>query len=93
MLTGCLLVLFVALAAAPAKPADVVPDFRDLTIKTHVTMDTRHSLVMTWYFKGVRMRSEMQYPDSSVVPTNIYQCDQGVRIFLNKSSKTYRFGP
>ncbi len=35
------------------------------------------------------MRSEMQHPDSSVVPTNIYQCDQGVRIFLNESSKTY----
>jgi hypothetical protein len=91
---SCLLVLFV-LAAAPAKPSDAVPDFRDLTIKTHTTMDRHHSLVMTWYFKGSRMRTEMQDPDStsSVMHANIYQCDQGTRIFFEESSKTYNSVP
>jgi len=95
MLAGSLLFLFTVLSAGPAKPTDVVPDFRDLTIKTHATMDSRHGLVMTWYFKGPRMRSEMQDPDSTnwVAHANIYQCDQGTRIFLNESSKTYNSSP
>lgn len=91
MLTASLLVLFAVLSAVPAKPTDAAPDFRDLTIKTRLTMDSRHSPVMTWYFKGSRMRSEMRESDStdSVAHTNIYQCDQGTRIVLNESSKTY----
>ncbi|MHB8218393.1 MAG: hypothetical protein ACYDDS_20160 [Candidatus Sulfotelmatobacter sp.] len=91
MLADSLLILLTLLAVVPAKPADVVPDFRDLTIRTQATMDSRHSQVMTWYFKGSRMRSEMQYPDaaSSAAFTNIYQCDRAVRIFFNESSKTY----
>jgi hypothetical protein len=95
MLTGSLLVLFAILAAIPAKPSDAVPDFRDLTIKTRSTMVTGHNPVTTWYFKGPRMRSEMQYPGStnSVALTNIYQCDQGVRIFFDENSKTYHSVP
>jgi hypothetical protein len=91
MLTASLLILLNVLALFPAKPADVVIDFRDLTIKTRATMDSRHSPVTTWYFKGSRMRSEMRESDSTdaVAHTNIYQCDQGKRIVLNESSKTY----
>ncbi len=94
MLTGSLLVLFAVLATAPASPAEV-PDFRDLTIKTHTTMDSHHNLETTWYFKGARMRSEMQDPESAnwVAHANIYQCDQGTRILLNESSKTYSSFP
>jgi len=94
MLADSLLILLILLAVVPAKPADVVPDFRDLTIRTHATMDSRHSQVMTWYFKGSRMRSEMQDADSSSAAfTNIYQCDRAVRIFFNESSKTYNSVP
>lgn len=91
MLTAFLLVLLNLLAVFPAKPADVAVDFRDLTIRTRLTMDSHHSPVMTWYFKGSRMRSEMRESDStdSAAHTDIYQCDQGVRIILNENSKTY----
>jgi hypothetical protein len=92
MLTGYLLVLVAVLALAPGKP---VSDFRDLTVKTRSTMVTDHKLTTTWYFKGARMRSEMQDPDSTnwVAHANIFQCDQGTRIFLNESSKTYSSFP
>jgi hypothetical protein len=95
MLTGSLLIFFAIVASAPAKPADTVPDFRDLTIKTRVTMDRRNSPLMTWYFKGARMRTEMQNPDATnpVANINIYQCDRAVRIFFNDSSKTYHSVP
>ena len=95
MFSGSLLVLFAILAAVPAEPADAVPDFRDLTIKTRVTMDSRNSPLMTWYFKGSRMRSEMRDSDSTnpVANINIYQCDRGVRIFFNESSQTYHSVP
>lgn len=95
MLTSSLLMLFAILAAVPARPTDAVPDFRDLTIRTRLTMDSRHSPVMTWYFKGPRMRSEMRDSDSatSVASTNIYQCDRGTRIFISESSKTYHSVP
>lgn len=94
MLTGFLLVLLNVLAAVPAERT-VVPDFRDLTIKTRVTMDSRNSPVMTSYFKGSRMRTEMRNPDSTnpVANINIYQCDRGVRLFFNDSSKTYSSVP
>lgn len=95
MLADSLLILLTLLAVVPAKPADVVPDFSDLTIRTHATMDSRHSQVMTWYFKGSRMRSEMQYADSTspAALTNIYQCDRAVRIFFNERSRTYNSVP
>ncbi len=95
MLTSSLLVLFAILAAIPGRPIDTVPDFRDLTMKTRVTMDSLHSPVMTWYFKGPRMRSEMRDSDSanSVAFTTIYQCDRGTRIFFNENSKTYNTVP
>lgn len=95
MLTGSLLLLFAVLAAAPAKPAEVIVDFRDLTIKTRVTMDSRNSPLMTWYFKGSRMRTEMRDPDATnpMANINIYQCDRAERIFFNESSKTYHSVP
>jgi hypothetical protein len=95
MLTAFLLLLFPFLAAPPAQPADVIVDFRDLTIKTRVTMDSRNSPLMTWYFKGSRMRTEMRDPDatSPVANINIYQCDRAVRIFFNDSPKTYHSVP
>jgi hypothetical protein len=95
MLTASLLILFAVLAAVPAKPVDVVPDFRDLTIRTHATMGSRHTLETTWYFKGPRMRSEIKDLESSDQPAhvNIYQCDQGTRVLLNENSKTYNSFP
>jgi hypothetical protein len=95
MLTASLLLLFALFAAAPAKPNDVIVDFRDLTIKTRVTMDSRNSPLMIWYFKGSRMRSELRDPDATnpVANINIYQCDRAVRIFFNESSKTYHSVP
>ncbi len=94
MLTSSLL-LFAILAAVPARSTDAVPDLRDLTIKTRATTDSLHSPVTSWYFKGSRMRSELRDPDfaNSVVLTNIYQCDRGVRIFFDESSKTYHSVP
>jgi hypothetical protein len=95
MLTASLLLLSAILTAAPAKPADAVPDFRDLTIKTRSTMVTDHKVITTWYFKGQRMRSDMQDPDftNPVALTNLYQCDRAVRIFFNESTKTYSSVP
>jgi hypothetical protein len=95
MLTASLLVLFAIITAAPAKLANAVPDFRDLTIRTRSTMPTDHRLVTTWYFKGSRMRSEMHDPDAAnpVANINIYQCDRAVRIFFDERSKTYHSVP
>jgi hypothetical protein len=60
-----------------------------------VTMDSRNRPLMTWYFKGSRMRSEMQDTDAAnpVANINIYRCDRAERIFFNESSKTYHSVP
>jgi hypothetical protein len=91
MLTGSVLFLIGVLAAPPGGRGVVVPDFRDLTIKTRSIMDSRHRPVTTFYFKGSRMRSEMQDGESkdSGAHVNIFQCDQGTRYVLNENSKTY----
>lgn len=95
MLTDFLLVLLAVLATIPARPTDATPDFPDLTIKTRSTMAGDHKVITTWYFKGPRMRSDLRDPDSTspVALTNIYQCDQGVRILFDQSSKTYHWVP
>jgi Domain of unknown function (DUF4412) len=91
MLTGFVLFLIGVLAAPPGGRGVIVPDFRDLTIRIRSTMDSRHKPVTTYYFKGSRMRSEMQYPESEnpTANVNIFQCDQGTRYLLGESLNTY----
>jgi hypothetical protein len=91
MLTGFVLFLIGVLVAPPDGRGVVVPDFRDLTIKIRSTMDSRHKPITTFYFKGSRMRSEMQDPEfkNPEAHARIFQCDQGTTYLLNETSKTY----
>lgn len=87
--------LLLAVIATPATSDLVVPNFPDLMVKTRTTMADHHTLVTTWFFKGPRQRIETQDPTRAnwMGHPSIYQCDQGVRYFLNESSKTYNTMP
>ena len=84
--------LVAVVTAQPAKSTWVVPNFRDLTIKTRQTHGFMQPKVTTWFFKGPRERIE-HVPEASrvVVPfmTIIFQCDQRTLIRLYEHSKTY----
>jgi len=80
--------LLAMLANASSQSSLVVPNFRDLTIKTRMTVGENLTTVMTWYFRGTRQRLEIK-PVGDRGGPQIIQCDQGVRLVLNESAKTY----
>ena len=92
MLRAPLIVVLAALASSP-RSTFVVPNFRDLTIKTRTTRGLMTPVVTTWYFKGARQRTEhdsqirnIPEPFTSV----IFQCDQRTEVMLHSRDKTYR---
>ncbi len=93
MLRAPLIVLLAALTSSPSRSSFIVPNFRDLTIKTRQTHGLMMSTVTTWYFKGARQRTEhssqiarLPEPFTSL----IFQCDQRTEIMLHLRDKTYR---
>jgi hypothetical protein len=88
-------ILATPIAPTPAATSDlIVPNFRDLTVKTLTTMGGQFKVEITWYFKGARQRTENHDPAGNPVGLPyITQCDQGVGFWLNKSSKTYNSRP
>lgn len=76
----------------------IVPNFRDLTIKTR-WMPVPHGTpqAITWYFKGARVRREEQVqpreqPAEDTTVT-IYQCDLKKMYFFNDKDRTYVMSP
>jgi hypothetical protein len=82
--------LLLVVLANPFPASDlVVPNFRDLTVKTRSTMEGNHTVVTTWFFKGARQRGESSFSDQHAGYPYILQCDQGVQYTLNVANKTY----
>lgn len=76
--------------AADAAPNIVIPNFRDLTIKTRNAVGKKMVFDMTWSFKGSRQRLEQQLDSDPHFHTiTLTECDQKALYFLNEGSKTY----
>jgi hypothetical protein len=101
-------VVFVLAAASMHAGADgdspkfVVPDVRDLTIKTRETIDLPQSTVQTntLYFKGAWQRRELhlQFPSalpaqSMVRQATITRCDERRTLELNHEARLYGWSP
>ena len=91
MLRAPLVLLLAALASSPRSTL-VVPNFRDLTIKTRETHRLMAPTVTTWYFKGARQRTEhhseaMRWPEP--LTAVVFQCDQRTEIILRQREKKY----
>ncbi len=88
-------ILATPVTATPAASSElIVPNFRDLTIKTRTTMGGQLTVETTAYFKGARQRRENRDPAGNQMGLPfITQCDQGVGLWLNDSSKTYHSRP
>lgn len=95
MVPSTLCLLSLLLTGLPQLPKLVVPNFPDLTIKTRRTDGSRTSNVDTLYLKGARQRSEyvMQNAENSIDGVTITQCDEKLRLDLNKKEKTYASFP
>jgi len=92
MLRASVIVWLAAFAASP-RSTFVVPNFRDLTIKTRTTRGLMMPTVTTWYFKGARQRTEhhseaMRSPEPFTAL--VFQCDQRTEVMLHTRDKTYR---
>ena len=89
-----LILLFAAsTTAVPPVSKFVVPNFKDLTIKTRTTFGVSPSSVATSYFKGARQRSEHHPEHLRIVPpysATIMQCDLKTEYLVNENAKTYR---
>jgi hypothetical protein len=79
-------------------PKFVVPDVRDLTIKTRETIDLPQSTVQTntLYFKGAWQRRELELQFPSALPaqrtvrhTTITRCDERRTLELNHEARLY----
>jgi hypothetical protein len=83
------------LTAAPPLPNLMVPNFPDLTIKTRRTDGTSAFHEETLYLKGARQRSEyvIRNAGSTIDRVTITQCDEKLRLNLNKQQKTYASFP
>lgn len=83
------LISVLLLVGVPSSPRSIVPSFPDLTIKTR-HIDGRNTHTETLYLKGARQRIEAASDGPLASPsTNILQCDQRLRILLNKQAKVY----
>jgi hypothetical protein len=89
-----LILLFAAsTTAVPPVSKFVVPNFKDLTIKTRTTFGMSGPSVAISYFKGARQRSEHRPEGLRIVPpysATIMQCDLKTEYLLNDHAKTYR---
>jgi hypothetical protein len=89
-----LILLFAASTiAVPPISKFVVPNFKDLTIKTRTTFGMSGPSVAISYFKGARQRSEHRPERLRIVPpysATIMQCDLKTEYLLNDNAKTYR---
>lgn len=93
MLRAPIVLLLAALSSSTGRSSFVVPNFRDLTIKTRQTHGLMMPTVTTWYLKGARQRTEhrseaMRFPEP--LTAMIFQCDQRTEILLRTRDKTYR---
>lgn len=88
-------ILATPVTATPAATSElIVPNFGDLTIKTRSATGGQLKIETTWYFKGARQRTENHDPEGRPIGLPyITQCDQGVGLWLNDSSKTYYSRP
>lgn len=81
------------LLASAALTSVVVPNYKDLTIRTHREVGELSSSVDTLYLKGARERSEtrVEKPSSAsnTIHVGISQCDQKQSIALNPAAKVY----
>lgn len=86
----------VAFAAPSNTPTIIVPNFRDLTIKTReVHGHSRQGTTTTWYFKGARVREEFQdEPTPNWPPPKTYvrltQCDTKTHYFIDEKELEYQ---
>jgi hypothetical protein len=83
-------------------PKFVVPDVRDLTIKTRETIDLPQSTVQTntLYFKGAWQRRELHTQFPSALPdqrtvrhSTITRCDERRTLELNDETQLYGWSP
>lgn len=88
-----LTLLTLLLLTTAALTSVVVPNFKDLTIRTHREVGDLSSSVDTLYLKGARERSETRVEKptaaSNALHIGISQCDQKQSIALNPAAKTY----
>jgi hypothetical protein len=88
---ACLVVL-----ATEATPTIIVPNFRDLMVRTRVHHPPPGSITetRTWYFKGARIREERQdeprfnQPPPKVF-VNLTQCDKKTNYFIDEKELDY----
>lgn len=91
--TACL----VAFATPVTTPKLVVPNFRDLTIKTRErsgSADAPRFQTYTWYFKGARVREESQdepTPNSPIPKgyVSLTQCDKKTYYLIDEKELQY----
>jgi hypothetical protein len=96
MLLAPLLAFLTVLVPAPAEPTFIVPNFRDLTVKTREVRGFLFPIVTSWYFKGARERIEHRdeaAPPSAMVRSTILQCDQKLQFQLNPRDKEVLSSP
>ncbi len=81
------------LLASAALTSVVVPNYKDLTIKTHREVGELSSSIDTLYLKGARERSETRVEKPTAANNTIHigisQCDQKQSIALNPAAKVY----
>jgi hypothetical protein len=86
-------VVTLLLLASAALTSVVVPNYKDLTIKTHREVGELSSSVDTLYLKGARERSETRVEKPTAANNTIHigisQCDKRENIALNPTVKVY----
>jgi hypothetical protein len=91
--TACL----VAFVVPRTTPTIIVPNFRDLTIKTRERIGTARAPTFqthTWFFKGARVRNEYQdQPQPNQPPPKLYvmltQCDKKAHYSIDEMELEY----
>ncbi|HZQ67291.1 MAG TPA: hypothetical protein VFA68_02130 [Terriglobales bacterium] len=85
--------LSLLLLASAALTSVVVPNYKDLTIRTHREVGELSSSIDTLYLKGPRERSETRVEKPAASNNSIHigisQCDQKQSIALNPSARVY----
>ena len=81
------------LLASAALTSVVVPNYKDLTIKTHREVGDFSSSIDTLYLKGPRERSETRVEKPTAANNSVHigisQCDQKQSIALNPTARVY----
>jgi hypothetical protein len=81
------------LTALVGPPKLVLPNFRDLAIKTRHTSGDQFSELRALYLKGSRQRTETVVekpaPADAINSATVWQCDAKLHFFLNQRDKIY----